>query len=430
MQAHKVSPVALLNLSSKVRILIIVLSYPLSMTIHALIFPTTRNGTATAIPVILAAWLFGYTGVFIWICVSACVVACVNIFVLHIALWLPANLLTYVTCFLASLVVGLIVSYLRYAVVTLERERIKALQAEQERSIAYEQRIEALQASKQMERAYEQQLRLHQMKDQFILNVNHELRTPLTEVYGYLELVTLSRGHLDDTTQETFLRRAMEGCEELTYLINNVTDALNIHSEEMHLQLEKISVKPVIQKMLDSFDPRLKERFNIRIDMPEQLAIWANQHSLRQVLRNLLSNAFKYSPEHTSITIHAEEDTERHVCICVQDEGPGIPASEKQAIFERFVRLKRDLSGAVRGMGLGLYISKQLVETMGGRIWAESTGQPGEGTRFYFTLYSAACSLADLAKQGLNVFWGEDVSVRDGEHVVALLAGMDERRDE
>jgi signal transduction histidine kinase len=84
--------------------------------------------------------------------------------------------------------------------------------------------------------------------------------------------------------------------------------------------------------------------------------------------------------------IHAQETSAEYVCISVKDTGPGIPPEEIGLLFERFVRLQRDLAGAKRGTGLGLYISKQLVEAMGGRIWVESSGIEGEGSLFCFTL--------------------------------------------
>jgi len=122
--------------------------------------------------------------------------------------------------------------------------------------------------------------------------------------------------------------------------------------------------------------------------------VLADKQYVRQVLLNLLSNAFKYSPKHTAVEVSAQmydnatanECAQSLVCISVKDTGLGIPPSEVPALFGKFVRLKRDLVGSVRGTGLGLYISKQLVEAMGGNIWVESTSIAGQGSRFSFTL--------------------------------------------
>lgn len=132
----------------------------------------------------------------------------------------------------------------------------------------------------------------------------------------------------------------------------------------------------------------------LHLEISATLTVKADRHYLHQVLLNLLSNAFKYSPEGTPVIIsaalcRARRDAPGQVRICVQDFGPGIPPSEIPVLFEKFVRLKRDILGTVRGTGLGLYISRQLVESMGGRIWAESTGVAGEGSRFYVALPQA-----------------------------------------
>lgn len=111
---------------------------------------------------------------------------------------------------------------------------------------------------------------------------------------------------------------------------------------------------------------------------------------LRQVLHNLLGNIFKYVPVETEICIAVtQDDPASPVQFSVQDEGPGIPADELPSLFDKFVRLKRDLAGSTRGTGLGLYLCKQYVEAMGGRIWVESPVYQGRGSRFCFTLLAA-----------------------------------------
>lgn len=240
----------------------------------------------------------------------------------------------------------------------------------------------------------EQQLLLNQLKDQFIVNVNHELRTPLTEVYGYLELLSEYQGQLDAAAQAQFLHRAREGCQELILLVNNVLDALAITEEVPPPQREVVPVAHLVCDILDHLDPRKEQAERLHLDIPEQLTVWANEQLLRQVLRNLISNALKYCPNPAAVVISAAlshpgiqgTTPAPQVCICVQDTGPGIPPAELPLLFQKFVRLKRDLSGTVRGSGLGLYVSKRFVEAMGGQIWAESTGIAGQGSRFYVKL--------------------------------------------
>ncbi len=240
--------------------------------------------------------------------------------------------------------------------------------------------------------AYKHQQQLSQLKDQFLINVSHELRTPLTEVYGYLELLLVHGDQIDTATKTTFLKHAISGCEELTLLINNVLNAIRTDSGNRPLRIQSVMVTEAVHDILDQFDPRTISNYTIQVEIAENLSAEADPQSVRQVLRNLLSNAFKYAPPQTRIIICARNgdrrpgDTGREVSVCVKDQGPGITAGEKDLLFNKFIRLQRDLSGSVRGTGLGLYISKQLVEAMGGRIWVESTGIPGEGSSFCFTL--------------------------------------------
>src|SRR5947209_20416929 len=114
----------------------------------------------------------------------------------------------------------------------------------------------------------------------------------------------------------------------------------------------------------------------------------ADSLRLRQVLLNLVSNALKYSPVGSVIEISLDRDDEQ-ITLRVHDHGLGVPLEDQERLFERFVRLERDMNSPVRGAGLGLYISKQLIEAMGGRIWVESGGVPNTGSVFAFTLRRA-----------------------------------------
>jgi len=244
----------------------------------------------------------------------------------------------------------------------------------------------------------EEQQRLNQLKDQIIVHVSHELRTPLTAVVGYVELLLKHQGELDAATQAGWVDGVKQGCDELELLINSILDAARVDRDGQNLHLEPTPVAPTVREVLASFDPREVHAYAVRLDLPEHLTVWADQHALRRVLRNVLGNAFKYAPKQTPISISAalsrhpseSADAAAQVCIRVEDRGPGIPPAELPLLFQQFGRLQRDLAGKVRGSGLGLYISRQLVEAMHGRIWVESSGKPGEGSCFCFTLPSAA----------------------------------------
>ena len=232
----------------------------------------------------------------------------------------------------------------------------------------------------------EEQRRLNQLKDQFIANVSHELRTPLTAVIGYMELLSDYQGCLDSPTQARFIRQVKQACDDLLVLTNTILEVSEVDHDLVKVSCAPTLVVPVVQEILTTFDPRVVQAYTLAVDIPEQVTVLADEQALQQVLRNLLSNAFKYAPKGTPVSIRAVVDEHPQVCIRVQDAGPGISPSELPLLFQKFVRLKRDLSGPVRGTGLGLYISKRLIEAMGGQIWAESSGEPGEGSCFCFTL--------------------------------------------
>jgi len=121
------------------------------------------------------------------------------------------------------------------------------------------------------------------------------------------------------------------------------------------------------------------------VAIPADAYVMADELRLRQVLLNLVSNALKYSSPQSDIDITASMKN-GNVNVSIRDRGQGVPPKDQARLFKRFVRLERDMNSPIRGAGLGLYISKRLIEAMGGRIWVESTGKAGEGSIFTFTL--------------------------------------------
>jgi signal transduction histidine kinase len=245
-------------------------------------------------------------------------------------------------------------------------------------------------AKKQLDIAYRQQCELNEMKDQFIANASHELRTPLTEMYGFLQLLHLQQGQLHPSQQNHFIEQAIHASEELITMCGTLLDASRADSLVQSPQLEILVLRQFVEAVVEQSDPQQRKGHPFHIDVPSTITVTADSQYLRQVLRNLISNAFKYTPLHTPIIVRATRnetggDTAR-VTICVKDAGPGIPLEEQPQLFQRFVRLKRDTAGRIRGTGLGLYLCRQFVEAMHGQIWVESTGVAGEGSSFYFTL--------------------------------------------
>lgn len=235
--------------------------------------------------------------------------------------------------------------------------------------------------------AHQHLQQLDQLKDQFMVTASHELRTPLTSVQGYLELLTQFGDSITPEQRQEFLQKARRGCDELVLLLSNVMDAsrLEIEAGIRPAHLTRVSVHEVIQDVINLIEPQVaQENREVYMYVPSQLFVKADPARLRQILLNLSVNALKYSNAGTPITYSTRtiQDQVPAVIISVTDKGKGIKPQDQAQLFQRFVRLESDLNSSVRGSGLGLYISRRLVEAMQGKIWVESSGIPGAGSTF------------------------------------------------
>jgi len=234
--------------------------------------------------------------------------------------------------------------------------------------------------------AYERQKELDQLKDLFVTTASHELRTPLTAVQGYIELLADFGPSLDAASQAEFLAKARRGCDELTLMVNNIMDASLVETEAEQIRCSPVSVAAAVQSVLEMFEGDFaREQRSVEVSIPPDLSVLADPVRLRQVLLNLLNNALKFSSPGSGIGILGFSG-DGQVTVAIRDYGLGVPREDQVRLFERFVRLERDMNSPVRGAGLGLYICKRLIEAMHGRIWVESSGVPEEGSLFAFSL--------------------------------------------
>ena len=378
-QIHTV-PLSWVSLSRGKRLLIVTLSYGLGIAGLWFLFPLVHNGSSMFLPIVSACWLFRYRGMLISLVLNGVAFQLTYVFLLRGVLPDQAFVEGAVLGFGTSFGLGLVVCWLRTAVDLVQQARQQAFTAEQERLLA-------LQGEHQVTLAYEQQRKVNELKDQFLLNVNHELRTPLAAVGGFLELLEVYHEHLDPIQRTSMLKEALRSHKALVDLVNRVLDTTTLVSDIPSAQVEVVCVHQLLQEVLVYLTPLGVAAYTIRLQVSEQILVWADPQFLHQVLQNLLSNVFKYVPRQTEIRIEVTQATPSSpVCLSVQDAGPGIPAEELPLLFGRFVRLQRDLAGKTRGTGLGLYICRRLIEAMGGRIWVESSGREGEGSRFCVTL--------------------------------------------
>jgi signal transduction histidine kinase len=237
--------------------------------------------------------------------------------------------------------------------------------------------------------AYEGLKEVDRLKDQFITTASHELRTPLTAVQGYIELLSEHDASLSPEVRAGFIGKARRGCDELTLMVNNIMDASRLQVEIEHVKLGPVSLASSVSHVLEILEAMTRrERRKVHMDIPGDLYALGDTVRLRQVMLNLLSNALKYSPAGTGIEITTAIE-EENVTVYIRDHGMGVPEEDQERLFGRFMRLERDMNSPVRGAGLGLFISKRLIKAMDGRIWVESSGIPGEGSSFAFTLHLA-----------------------------------------
>ncbi|NOX20797.1 MAG: diguanylate cyclase [Nitrospirae bacterium] len=249
--------------------------------------------------------------------------------------------------------------------------------------------VERTEALERMNRELE---KANQLKSRFIANMSHELRTPLNSIIGFSDiLLEETFGSLTDE-QKRYIRNIQNSGKHLLELINNVLDLSKIDSGRYELQYETFFVDEVIHEVVETMKPLAESKslsININID-PEIDTLTADRVKIKQVLYNLISNAIKFTPEGGSILITAQREKindEDAVRFAVKDTGVGIPPDDIDRIFDEFEQIDTSLSRQYGGVGLGLALSKRLVELHGGRISVEST--LGKGSTFYFSIPTA-----------------------------------------
>jgi signal transduction histidine kinase len=220
-------------------------------------------------------------------------------------------------------------------------------------------------------------------KSDFLATMSHELRTPLNAIIGFSEVLREQMfGELNER-QLAYVNDVLEAGKHLLSLINDVLDLAKIEAGRMELDLSEFALPDVLRSAV-SLHSEQANRGGIRLGLttnPEEITVNADERRVRQVVFNLVSNAVKFTPRDGRIDVSAGLG-DGHVEVAVADTGPGLSPDELESIFEEFEQT--DAGKQVEGTGLGLPLSRRLVELHGGRLWAEST--PGQGSTFRFTL--------------------------------------------
>ena len=246
--------------------------------------------------------------------------------------------------------------------------------------------------------AYRHALQVDELKDQFISSVNHELRNPLMALQGFLDLFMLGEA-LPAPERQGLVRRASEIGVQLLSLVEHILDVRRIDQTSRVFPHQRVNLLEALSAAVTLAGLQESQEHPLTIAVPGQLEIWGDPLRLQEILLNLLTNASKYAEPGTPIEVRARAVFERRakvpsgsglptpqVMMTVRDYGLGIPPDQIGVVFERFVRLPRDLHSKTKGNGLGLYLCRVYAESMDGHIWAESAGLAGQGSAFHLVL--------------------------------------------
>lgn len=222
-----------------------------------------------------------------------------------------------------------------------------------------------------------------QLKDEFISLVSHELRTPLTSIKGAASTLLRHYSTLDEKMREELLRDVDEEADRLYRLVENLLDFSRSEAGVIRLATEPVSLSKLATKVVQGVQPRA-DKLRFKMSIPPDLPLAeADPLRVEQVLRNLLDNSIKYSPDGGDVEISARV-VDNKLLVSVRDQGIGIAPDQQEKVFERFQRAAEANDGRIQGVGLGLAICRRLVEAHGGNIWVES--ELGKGSTFFFTL--------------------------------------------
>lgn len=234
------------------------------------------------------------------------------------------------------------------------------------------------------------EVQVDRLKSEFITNVSHELRTPLTSIKGYADILLMGAAGEMTAQQRHFIQVIQENSLRLQSLVDDLLNVSHIQAGKVVLNLQPVDLGEAARDAaneLEQISKQEKKAINIHLEIQPGLpCARADRERVRQVLRSLVLNGYRYTPENGEVLIRVRQTHPDELQVDVQDNGIGIPLEDQPRIFERFFRGEHPLIMASSGAGLGLALAKILVEMQAGRIWFVSSGVPGEGSLFSFTL--------------------------------------------
>lgn len=227
--------------------------------------------------------------------------------------------------------------------------------------------------------------RADELKSSFLANMSHEIRTPLNAIVGFSSLLT--NKNYTPEKREKYRSYISSNSEYLLHLVNDILDISKIESNQLNLLIDDFQVVSLFEQLKEEYSRMLQKLKKPDVEVnfvlhDENLTLRTDKFRFEQIIRNFLSNAIKFTNSgHITLGFFT---VEKKYIFYVEDTGAGISNDDLKQVFSRFVKLNNNLDAIHRGVGLGLFLSKQLAELLGGRIWAEST--EGEGSKFYLEL--------------------------------------------
>lgn len=264
----------------------------------------------------------------------------------------------------------------------VSRGKIESWNRELEIKVA-ERTTELEEKHNELEKAYEALKTLDKAKDDFLSLVSHEFRTPLSSILLYSEMLLDGLANSAED-QDEFLTTIVENCKRLTRLINDVLDLSKIEAGRMPFNLSELNIRELVADTLTGIRPTLENR-SLKFDyeqVDDNACLWGDRDKIIQVLTNITSNAIKFTPEGGTISVSLDQQSDMGI-IAVKDTGKGIEKKDISKVFDRFTQLE-SIDHHSEGTGLGMTISKSIIERIGGKIWIES--ERGKGTTVFFTL--------------------------------------------
>jgi PAS domain S-box-containing protein len=233
------------------------------------------------------------------------------------------------------------------------------------------------------------EVEVDRLKSEFVATVSHELRTPMTSIRGYVDILLMGAAGALSENQAHFLEIVKSNTERLNILVNDLLDISRIEAGRVTLSIQSVDIREVADEIVADTLRRSEEEnkvMHISIQADKRLPrVKADPERIRQIMDNLVDNAYNYTPADGNITISLHKEN-HEIQVDVRDSGIGIALELQDRVFERFYRGEDPLVLATPGTGLGLPIVRQLVEMHRGKIWMKSAGIPGEGSEFSFTL--------------------------------------------